>query len=537
MSVTGQNIPCSFVDADLNVRIDQGPGVATASFTITAVTTCPAGLKAGTPEVGFTINGDVFGPYSGALPASVTLTGGAVVNISGTFLAPVFAPVPDGIYNIFLTVRAEDECGNADLVTKQARFEKRPPNPLARLGSSQSGSYVEGDFADRVTVNDWKIEGTVLDFSETALPPAAGQKIRLNFFDREQAVALPGVVEFDYSSDIDLSSDAPTGGAGAAAFVSNLQPYLTGGTGANSDGATPNSGDLTLHLDKKAWATANGLDYTKAVELGVTLQVQALGYWSNVAESFCKVYYEDVHFVNFAPSGFSPTVTIVGVDTVAINFSAGNDTFNLEGPKFTQPDNIRLLAGANVETVPPNTTANVNPCDPSGVNMLSCSFINSPPPPDFDFESSQTFPALDEDFMYLASINGSPTHDDTGVSGLCAWQFHVEVYGGPSSPSVDRALQCFSGVNNWDPETGEAEIAAISSGAVNGSYLTVSGFTIVGLLNFKNIDLDPFTASQVKTVFLSHKEELITLQTICQFTTSRGNKIASHISLLKVYAY
>lgn len=532
MSVTGENIPCSFVDADLTVRIDSLPGVISARFTVIAVTTCPGGLKTGSPEMTFIINGDSFGPYAGALPASVALTGGGIVNISGTFLEPIFSPVDDGLYYIEMTIRAEDECGNADLVTKRVNFEKRPPNPVARLGSSQSGGYVEGDFAEMVTVNDWKIEGSVKDYTGAALAPGAGYEIRLRFFNRETGADLPGSVRFDYSADVDLSSALPLGGTAFLTYIPDLRPYLTGGTGLYSDGATPNSGEFTLHFDKKLWATANGYDYEEAKEVGVTLEVLALGYWSNVGESFFKVYFDDIEVFQIIPSS---TVFVNFSDpppTVGVDYDIVNDTFNGAGAKFTKPDPIRMQIGGNVETFAAGSSVTISPANPSGVGLVEVEFID-----DVSTEYGHRAEFIDTtDRAYIKTINVNPVHTASGASGLVFFKHGVEIYQS-ISPTAGAILRNFTFISGWDPETGVSSFGWGLDSAINGTYLTISGYTSFMLFNGSAVDIDPLAASGSFDVFCSHKTAIHTLQIFTNFITDRGNYVAAYGIVFKVYAY
>lgn len=367
-AILTENSPCTDVSAELTVSVTNIPGNVAALFMLVVATTCPGGIASGYPNMTITVNNETFGPYTSAtLPASVTHSTAGVVNITGGFNSPRFAPVDNGNYDITVRLDAVDACGNSKFVEKRVFFSKRPPNPKAFLGSQQSGGYVEGDVSEKTGATTWTVEGSMKDYQSAALGPAANQQIRIRLFDTATGKDCPGFLIFDYSADVDVKTDLPTGGTGSPNYGVDLAPFIFGGTGVNS--ASGVSGDFSFSIDKAAWADHHGFTYSLAKNLGVSLevsvQVDGVDYWSNVATSFFPVYCLEDHIVSVLGSAGS---TLVGGTHINLAVTVGSTThttadFTRVGPtKWTIGNNSQeiLLGGGTVVDSSP---------DPSGVTL------------------------------------------------------------------------------------------------------------------------------------------------------------------------
>lgn len=133
--------------------------------------------------------------------------------------------------------------------------------------------FVPGEDAEIIGDGTQKITGRIFDAFCGNLPPRRATFLVFNFTNCNTGAALPGVVEFPYSTDIDLSSAVPSGGAGGAAFITNLQPFITGGTGIYSDSGVAD-GTVTITLDKSAWATANGYTLSGAIPICMSVRIR-----------------------------------------------------------------------------------------------------------------------------------------------------------------------------------------------------------------------------------------------------------------------
>lgn len=372
-AILTENSPCTDVSASLTVSVTNIPGNVAALFMLVVSTTCPGGIASGYPNMTITVNNETFGPYTSAtLPASVTHSTAGVVNITGGFNNPRFAPVDNGNYNIAVRLDAVDTCGNSKFVEKHAFFSKRPPNPKAFLGSQRSGGYIEGDVAEKIGATEWTVEGSMKDYQSNALGPAANQQIRIRLFDTATGKDCPGYLLFDYSSDIDVNAGLPTGGTGSPNYGVDLAPFIVGGTGVNS--ASGVSGDFSFTIDKAEWADHHGFAYSLAKNLGVSLevsvQVDGVDYWSNVATSFFPVYCLEDHICAVTATTGGTLVGGTHINLVATPSTTTHtaDDWNRIGPtKWTvgrNSEEILLGGGTVVESAP----------DPSGITLIQIDY-------------------------------------------------------------------------------------------------------------------------------------------------------------------
>lgn len=156
---------------------------------------------------------------------------------------------------------------------------------VAKMGSTRTGSYVEGDQARSAGGQLlFKADGFLENLGAPFLP-SPGATVTLNFYDKNTLAPLPGSVVYDYSADIDLVNAIPL--SAPANYDAFLKPYLSGGTGAFSDSATP--GEITVGLTKQLFGENNALMYDDAAEVGVSMQIGASGFNSNTATSWYPV--------------------------------------------------------------------------------------------------------------------------------------------------------------------------------------------------------------------------------------------------------
>ena len=123
------DIPCDDnQDTNLNLSItrsiENGPN---ALFAAATSTDCPEGMTPGYPTLTLNItrNGvsETFGPYeSGTFPASLTLTGGEIMTLTGTLLDFQITGDQGGLYEIETVYSAQDECENIETVSSSANI-------------------------------------------------------------------------------------------------------------------------------------------------------------------------------------------------------------------------------------------------------------------------------------------------------------------------------------------------------------------------------------------------------------------------------
>lgn len=165
--------------------------------------------------------------------------------------------------------------------------------PVAKLGSTQSGSYVEGDFARGAGgLLLQKSDGFIEDINGVRRGPNKKTRIILNFYDKNTLAPLPGEVVYSYQNDINLAVDDPL--SAPAAFDADLKPYLTGGTGIYSDSGL--SGEITIGLVKQTWGETNLFWYDDAVELGISMQIQSGSNLSDIPTSWVPINCTEVEY-------------------------------------------------------------------------------------------------------------------------------------------------------------------------------------------------------------------------------------------------
>jgi hypothetical protein len=178
------------------------------------------------------------------------------------------------------------------------------------------------------------IDGAILNTRGELLPPEAGAVLKLFFYDCNDingtgsAPAKTDGIEFDYSADINLANDAPTGGDAAAIsfFLANVQPYLDGGTGIYAAGNVSQSGELTLILDIPAFRAGGAGSITLCVDAQIKL---SSGSPSAKATS------------TFESSAASVTMTVDDTDLEAVEVSM---TATGCGGDLTSDPNTRFIA-------------------------------------------------------------------------------------------------------------------------------------------------------------------------------------------------
>ena len=249
-------------------------------------------------------------------PISVASASDQVRTIEAEFDAAIFEIPDDPIDN---TARGQGATlGETEIIVyrnvQSFTLPDAPPRILLGIGDYTDLPNFD-DFTDGEQLADCfvRVHGALLNTRGDLLPPQAGAKLILYFYDCNDSSGAGGAgkpastspVEFDYSADINLATATPSGGDATAItyFNANIKPYLVGGTGSHALDGVANSGELTMTLEVPAFRLGGAGN----IQLCVKAEVELTGGLTS-----------NTGFSNFATQNPTATMTVDDDDLKAI---------------------------------------------------------------------------------------------------------------------------------------------------------------------------------------------------------------------------
>ena len=207
-------------------------------------------------------------------------------------------------------------------------------DPLSNLGDLPPVvSLDNGGQFTRLPAGGFQTNGLIRQASGvTAQAPASNLSLSLSFDNISAGSVLAAPAIFDYTNDINLATAVPTGD-GAQNYVTNLQPYITGGTGTFSNAGNP--GNITVNFDKDGFATANNLTDESASEIRMSVRAISGKNQGNLVQSTIPTFVDDVYRVAIRKATVTSASSGAGFshDRISVTFDIDeNDEYNQGSP-------------------------------------------------------------------------------------------------------------------------------------------------------------------------------------------------------------